>query len=101
MFSAAYACQKATHHSHMHIIYSRTNTCLLHSLQVMLYGHSLGGCVAAYLRAEYPGGPLVHDRSFLSLDKVVLGWARKYVHKSWPCSVFAGRGLDCHCANNF
>lgn len=48
----------------------------VHPHNILLYGHSLGGCVATLLRAEYPGGPLVHDRSFVSLDKVVLGWVR-------------------------
>lgn len=35
---------------------------------VILFGHSIGGAVAAQLRAEHsPHGPLVVDRSFSSL----------------------------------
>lgn len=44
---------------------------------VTFYGHSLGGAVAALLRVQFPGGPLIIDRSFSSLDAVPLSAVRK------------------------
>jgi len=38
---------------------------------ILIHGHSLGGGVGAHIRAQYPEGPLIHDRSFSSLSAVV------------------------------
>jgi len=38
---------------------------------ILLFGHSLGGAIAAHVAVKYPGTHLCSDRSFSSLDKVV------------------------------
>ncbi len=36
-----------------------------------MHGHSMGGAVAVKVRALYPDGPIINDRSFRSLNHVV------------------------------
>lgn len=38
---------------------------------ILLRGRSLGGAVAAQVRALYPEGPIIHDRSFSTLNKTI------------------------------
>lgn len=42
------------------------------SKNILLHGHSMGGAVASKVRALYPDGPIISDRSFRSLNHVVL-----------------------------
>lgn len=35
----------------------------------------MGGAIAAKIRAKYPNGPIVNDRSFRSINQVVLAMA--------------------------
>ena len=44
---------------------------------VLLHGHSMGGAVAARVRAAHPGGVLIHDRSFAALADVPIAWAKQ------------------------
>ena len=43
--------------------------------KILLHGHSMGGAVATKIRAMYPDGPIINDRSFKSLNHVVLVWS--------------------------
>lgn len=45
--------------------------CQANPKNILIYGHSIGGAVGALVRAKYPSGPMVSDRSFLSFTAVV------------------------------
>eukprot|EP00736_Rhodelphis_marinus_P004242 Rmarinus@m.23282 len=49
------------------------------SKDVLLHGHSLGGAVAAAVRAYYPEGPIVSDRSFSSFNDAVTEFLTRHV----------------------
>jgi predicted alpha/beta hydrolase len=42
--------------------------------KVLLYGHSLGGGIAAFVRAKYPSGAIISDRSFSRIANVPKSW---------------------------
>eukprot|EP01120_Amphizonella_sp_Union-15-10_P014889 TRINITY_DN7422_c0_g1_i1.p1 TRINITY_DN7422_c0_g1~~TRINITY_DN7422_c0_g1_i1.p1 ORF type:complete len:390 (-),score=49.99 TRINITY_DN7422_c0_g1_i1:128-1297(-) len=41
------------------------------SSNILIHGHSMGGGVGTLIRARYPDGPIINDRSFGSLETVV------------------------------
>lgn len=43
------------------------------SLDILIHGHSIGGAVAAAVRAGHPDGPIIHDRSFSNMLRAAEG----------------------------
>ena len=66
---------------------------------ILIYGHSLGGGLGAQLRARYPEGPIISDRSFSTLPCVPSSWIQQLLPSSPPppssvAAKEAARGKD-------